>query len=128
MCKIYAGLKTQINEKVAECLDMLKQGNLDEENLRQISKLVSGVGTYRQDILYLQATTSSPSSTVIGMRMIEDGEIYDGPSDYEDWPYKTVLEAIRDGWGIIKLPETALSLDENRTYGLGYEFVLERYS
>ena len=51
----------------------------------------------------------------------------DGPEDPDDWPYKTVLEAVRDGWRIIKLPELALAMDDSRTYGLGHEFVLERY-
>ena len=43
-----------------------------------------------------------------------------------DWPYKTVLDAVRDGWRIIKFPELALMLDEKRSYGLGCDFVLER--
>ena len=33
-----------------------------------------------QDILYLQATTTSPTSEVVGMRIIENGEISDGPT------------------------------------------------
>ena len=47
------------------------------------------------------------------MRIIEKGEISDGPEDPDNWPYQTVLEAIRDGWGVIKFPELALGMDEN---------------
>jgi hypothetical protein len=60
------------------------------------------------------------------MRIVENGEISDGPDNPDDWPYQSVLEAIRDGWRVIKFPELALTMDENRTTGLGFEFVLER--
>ena len=48
------------------------------------------------------------------------------PRDPEEWPYKTVLEAVNDGWRIIKFPEMALLVDESRSYGLACEFILER--
>ncbi len=79
-----------------------------------------------QDILYLHASSNSPTSKVLAMRIIEKGEISDGPENPDNWPYQTVLEAIRDGWSVIKFPELALSMDESRTYGLGFEFILER--
>ena len=60
------------------------------------------------------------------MRIVENGEMWDGPEDPEDWPYKTVLDAVRDGWRVIKFPELALMLDDKRSYGLGCDFVLER--
>lgn len=44
----------------------------------------------------------------------------------DNLPYENVLEAVRDGWRIIKFPELALLVDERRTIGLGCEFVLER--
>jgi hypothetical protein len=47
------------------------------------------------------------------MRIIEKGEISDGSEDPDNWPYQTVLEAIRDGWSVIKFPELALGMDEN---------------
>ena len=93
---------------------------------RRISEIVDDAGVDRQDVLYLQTRTSSPVSEVLGMRLIDKGEISDGPSDPDEWPYATVLDAIRDGWRIIKFPEMALMLDEKRTYGLGYECILER--
>ena len=44
------------------------------------------------------------------------------------WRYETVIDAINDGWRVISFPNMALSLDENRTYGLGFEFVLEKWN
>ena len=38
-----------------------------------------------------------------------------------------MLEAVSDGWRIIKFPEMALLLDESRSFGLACEFILERW-
>tara|TARA_Y100000590_G_scaffold459715_1_gene617475 strand:+ start:3926 stop:4117 length:192 start_codon:yes stop_codon:yes gene_type:complete len=62
------------------------------------------------------------------MSLVENGKVYDGSDNSEDWPYKTVLDAINEGWRIIKFPEMALLMDQDRTYGLGREFILERWS
>ena len=40
--------------------------------------------------------------------------------------FQAMLDAIRDGWRVIKFTEMALMLDESRTYGLGFDFILER--
>ncbi len=115
---------SKIGEQVERCVQELGAGTLTASSLRRIAE-IDGDSTV-QDILYLQATTTSPTSEVVGMRIIENGEISDGPHDPDDWPYQTVLEAVRDGWRIIKFPELALMLDDSRTYGLGFEFILER--
>ena len=108
--------------QVEKCIDDLRRGVLTEDELRRILELAGKP----QDLLYLQAEGSSLGSNLLGMRIVENGEMWDGPEDPEDWPYKTVLDAVRDGWSIIKFPELALMLDEKRTYGLGCDFVLER--
>jgi hypothetical protein len=118
-------MNARIKKQAEHCIEQLKAGTLTEESLAHIVELAES-GLKQQDLLYLQTNRTSPISPVVGMRIVEDGEISDGPADPEDWPYGTVLEAIRDGWRIIKFPEQALMLDETRTYGLGAEFVLER--
>ena len=40
---------------------------------------------------------------------------------------RPVLEAMADGWRIIKFPEMVLAMDDQSNYGLGYEFILERW-
>ena len=80
-----------------------------------------------QDLLYLHASTFSPASEVIAMTLMEGGEQKPVPEHADDWPYQTVLEAVRDGWRIVKFPDVDQVVDEKRTYGLGYEFILERY-
>ena len=118
--------KKRIIEQVDRCVNGLRAGTLAKEDLLKISDILDESAGARQDVLYLQANSSSPASPVMGMRIIEDGEISDGPDDPDEWPYQTVLDAVRAGWRIIKFPELALLLDESRTFGLGFEFILER--
>ena len=114
-----------IKNQVETCIDELKRGTLTEKGLRRIAEIADEVRTM-QDILYLHAAANSPISEVLAMRIVESGEISDGPENPADWPYQTVLEAIRDGWSVVKFPELALMMDESRTYSLGFEFILER--
>ena len=118
-------MNAQIKQQAELCIEQLGRGTLTEEGLRRIIELAETVPK-RQDLLYLQARTASPTSEIVGMRIIQDGEISDGPLDPEDWPYQTVLEAICDGWRVIRFPEQAVMLDDSRAYGLGFEFILER--
>ena len=114
-----------IKNQVEYCIAQLRKNSLSEADLEKIVQIAQSESP-QQDLLYIQTNRTSPTSPVIGMRIIENGNISDGPPDPSDWPYETVLDAIRDGWRVIKFPEQALMLDETRTYGLGAEFVLER--
>ena len=117
--------KETIETLVAE----LQQGRLTETGLREgVADIVGADNSKRQDILYLQAVTTSPGAAVVGMLLVEDGELREGPPNPEEWPYQTVLEAVRDGWRIISFPNMALlTVDEKEFYGLGAEFILERW-
>ena len=120
---------TETQKETIEALVVeLQQGTLTEAGLREgITDIVGTDTPKRQDILYLQAVTTSPGAAVVGMLLVEDGELREGPPDPEDWPYQTVIEAVRDGWRIISFPNMALlAVDEKEFYGLGAEFILER--
>ena len=116
-------------EAIAARLDLalaeLRAGTLQESTLAAIRDEVAA-SPATQNLLYLQASGTDLNSEVIGMRIVLDGEVSDGPDDPDDWPYQTVLEAVRDGWRIIDFPNLALLLDESRTYAYGAEFVLEK--
>ena len=114
-----------IANKLDQAIAELRAGTLQESTLAAIRDEVAA-GPAIQDLLYLQASGTDLNSEVIGMRQVLDGEVSDGPDDPGDWPYQTVLEAIRDGWRIIDFPNLALLLDESRTYAYGAEFVLEK--
>lgn len=79
-----------------------------------------------QDLLYLQTNSTSLDAGVFGITLVVDGQIVELAEDPADWPYQSVLEAIRDGWHVVQFPNLALLMDESRTYGLGCEFILEK--
>lgn len=121
---------TKAQSEIMEALTAeLQRGELTEDRLRRgIADVIRQNSHWRQDILYLQAARSSPESQVAGMMLIEDGKLSDGPPDPDDWPYQTVLDAVRDGWRIISFPNMALlTVDDKEFYGLGFEFILERW-
>ena len=76
----------------------------------------------RQRLLYLNTGNTGVDSQVLGMSLVENGQILEGPDDVDEWPYNSVLEAMDDGWRVIKFPEMALMLQEDKTFGLGCEF------
>ncbi|MBI4552925.1 MAG: hypothetical protein HY710_11735 [Candidatus Latescibacteria bacterium] len=115
---------SDLQQRLEGCVEQLKTGTLTEPALRALVEPF--LKPKRQNLLYLQASNSSVGASVIGMSIVEDGTISDGPSDPAEWPYKRVLDAINDGWRVIQFPNLALLLDESRTYAFGYEFILER--
>ncbi len=115
-----------IRQQIEECIRALHRGELTEEDLRQVIRMIHP--DPRQDLLYLQADSTSLGSRLLGLALVENGEIVEVADDPNDWPYKTPLEAIRDGWRVIQFPNLALMMDERRSYGLGCEFILERWS
>jgi hypothetical protein len=107
-------------------LARFRQAQLTEEDLRQALERRGTTGK-RQDLLYLQASNASVAAGLIGMSLVQGGDIVDWPAG-ADWPYASVLAAIRDGWRVIKFPELAMLLVDERTMGLGCEFILEKWS
>ena len=116
--------KEIMNSLMAE----LERDELTPAQLCQgITDLIGQNSRKPQDILYLQARNTSPESQVVGMMRIEGGKRVVCPPDPEDWPYQTVLDAVKDGWQIISFPNMSLlAVDEKEVYGLGFEFILER--
>lgn len=118
-------------EQITDALaSALTAGTLTVDRLRQgFRDIVEESSGKCQDVLYLQCRGSTPASQVIGMMRIKDGQCTDAPIDPEEWPYQTVLEAVRDGWRIISFPNMALvAVPESQPVGLGFEFILERWS
>ena len=120
-----------IREQVERCIEEFRRGELTEEGLQGVLDSIDRRRERRgrkrrQDLLYLHTRSTSIDYPVLGMRILENGKLSDGPRDPDEWPYKTVVEAVNDGWRIIKFPEMALLLDESRSFGLGCEFILER--
>ena len=118
-------------QQIQGWLDKLRAGTLVETDLQQaLDRLNDGTSDgdspRRQRLLYLNTGNTGVDSQVLGMALVENGEILEGPNDVDQWPYNSVLEAMDDGWRVIKFPEMALLLQEDKTFGLGCEFILEK--
>lgn len=107
-----------------ECIESLRRGELTEADLRVLAAGRRGM----QDLLYLQAGSTSPLAQIHGIALFAGGRQVPMPRDPAEWPYRRVMDAVADGWRIVCFPNHALLLDESRTYGLGCEFILERWS
>ena len=121
---------TETQQQITDSLVTdLRNGILTESLLRQkIADLAAETDKRRQDILYLQVGTTSPASQVIGMTYIEGGVLNEASPDPDEWQYQTVLDAVQDGWRIISFPNMALlAMSDEDAYGLGFEFILERW-
>lgn len=116
---------SSIDSQIEVCINQFRDGSLTEESLLKLKEL-SSRRSLRQDLLYLTCGTTAPESTVFAMKIVENGVSNDGPAETDDWPYQSLIDAINDGWRGIKFPEQALLLSEEKTYGLGCEYVLER--
>ena len=120
--------RIRIKQQIERCREKLRRGELTEQGLSEVIEAIDSAPPKCQDLLYLQAGSTSLESRLLGLALIENGRVVELPDDPNDWPYKTPLEAIRDGWRVIQFPNLALMMDETRTYGLGCEFILERWS
>ncbi len=118
-------------QEIQRWLDKLRAGTLVEADLQQALDRLSdgtleGGSPQRQRLLYLNTGNTGVDSPVLGMALVENGQILEGPDDTDQWPYNSVLDAMNDGWRVIKFPEMALLLQEDKTFGLGCEFILEK--
>ena len=107
------------------CLERYRSGDLAESDLQEL--VAHAIRPRRQSLLYLQAASTNPHTRVIGISIFEDGADPEGVDASGNMLYTTVKQALDDGWRIIKFPELAAAMDEQNCYGLGYEFVLERW-
>ena len=114
--------------KVAQWIEKLKQGSLVAADLEcALQRLKQGGGqTPVQRLLYLQTNTTDLESPVLGMATVEDGVVNEGADDPDAWPYQTVLEAMVDGWHIVKFPELALAYLDPEYGGMKWECILEK--
>lgn len=107
----------------------LENGGVSAGDLDELAQMVRGSHkTTRQRLLYLHVTTPSIRSQVIGMALHEPvrGSITEITTEGHEWPYRTVHDAILDGWQVIHFPEQRSDFDDREIDILGYEFILQK--
>lgn len=115
----------EFRAQVEQCLNRFRAGELAEADLEALLERVSR--PQRQSLLYLQASSSHPYSRILGISIYEAGKDSEGVDENGEMLYRSVREALDDGWRIVKFPEMTLAMDDQNNYGLGYEFILERW-
>ncbi|MGA1196632.1 MAG: hypothetical protein ACO36I_09065 [Candidatus Latescibacterota bacterium] len=84
----------------------------------------------RQKLLYLYLGNSNLEAAVIGWSLYDGTtkENFEAAGEAQEPPYKSVLDAMRDGWRVIQSP-TLKAPQVGREYQVDYldfEFVLEK--
>ena len=107
--------------------ERVANGGISVTDLDQLEQILQ-VKCRRQRLLYLQATTPSIRSNVIGMAQHEpvNGAITQIEPDTDNWKYQTVHDAIVDGWQAIFFPDQRSNFDDQEIDILGYEFILQK--
>jgi hypothetical protein len=104
------------------------QGQLTDMDFDELEGLLANGGPPRQQLLYLQAGSTSPLSRVVGMALFVPGERHDNyPLDAEEFPYQTVIQAVEDGWRIVQFPVPPTDFSDQTVDYVGFEFILEKW-
>ena len=122
-------MSSKIEEWVSLARKKVKNEGISNNDLDQLEQVLQiRCNQNRQRLLYLQATTPSIRSNVIGMAQHEpvNGAITQIEPDTDDWKYQTVHDAIVDGWQAIFFPGQRTSFDDHEIDILGYEFILQK--
>lgn len=120
-------LAEQVEAWAAGARDRLKNGGIRDADLDELLQAVRGRAV-RQRLLYLHAATPSIRSQVIGMALHEPvaESVTQIAAEAQAWPYRTVHDAIVEGWQVIHFPDQRTSFDDREIDILGYEFILQK--
>ena len=118
-----------LRKRVEACLEKFRNGALGEADLQGLLTAVEEAEARprRQSLLYVYARNNAVTSPALSISLLEEGKGREGLDPKGEFIYKSAYEAMQDGWRVIKFPEMTLAMDEQNTYGLGFEFILERY-
>jgi hypothetical protein len=119
-----------LRKQVQACLEKFRNNALCEADLQGLLTAVEKAGARprRQSLLYVYARNNAVTSPTLSISLLEEGKDREGLNERGEFIYKSAYEAMQDGWRVIKFPEMTLAMDEQNTYGLGFEFILERYT
>ena len=121
-------MRSEQTDRIEALVMDLKKGELTEQGLRGGIAAIAAANGARQDLLYLHARSTSVSTELLGMSLVEGGKEVVLSSDPEEWPYKSVLDAINQGWRVISFPDQSLlTMSDEEFHGLGFLFILERW-
>ena len=82
----------------------------------------------KQRILYLSAESTDPKSPTLSQALHEplNDDIVEIDPTSEGLDYKTVHEAVVDGWRIVHFPDQRSSNPNSEEEIIGFQFILEK--
>jgi hypothetical protein len=103
-------------------------GSLDATHLDHLDALLAGLCPPRQRLLYLFALSPYIGSEVVSAALHEPqpGSVAQIEPTDELLPYRTVHEAVVDGWHVVQFPDPRMPFDDDEIDLLGYQFVLQK--
>jgi len=108
----------------------LAAGTLTPEDLDALVLQVhSGkAGRIRQRLMYLHAAHPTVRSEVLNTTLHEPvpGSVTQIDPLAAPPPYRTVMDAILDGWRVVHFPDQLAPFDDREIDVVGYEFILEK--
>ncbi len=118
-------LFAQAKAKLAEGL--LTRADIEALEAAALAGAKGGVGV-RQRLMYLHAVTPSIYSGLCAAVLHEPVKGHYATMDpmQKDPEYKSVHDALQDGWRVIHFPLQRAPFDDKEIDILGYEFVLEK--
>jgi hypothetical protein len=124
-----ASLTAEVRDWVARAEGRLAAGTLARADLDELKSLVAGPTRVRQRLLYLHTASPSPESLVMAVYRVDP--VKDGGqndlSPEPDFPYPCVLDAMIDGWQVVRFPEYNATIVQDREIDVqGYQFVLQK--
>lgn len=84
-------------------------------------------GDRRQRVLYLSSQSTNMRSPVSAWVLYDSAGPAKPQLPLQDPPYKTVLDAIADGWRVVQFPVSKLYEYRGENDYVGYEFILEKW-
>lgn len=118
-----------LEQWVAEARNKLRSSSLAEEDLEALLQSTRSLGgKLRQRLLYLHAATPNIGSPLLAAALHEpvDGGLQQLDPGAAELPYKSVHDALRDGWQVIHFPLQMVPFDDRENDILGYEFILQK--
>ncbi|MCX5659396.1 MAG: hypothetical protein NTW19_06685 [Planctomycetota bacterium] len=120
---------TPLDAWIADAKARLARGELRPEDLEAVRGFAVSPGAkLRQRILYLHATTPNLGAGLVGAVVhepVKGGMARVDPS-LPELPYKSVHDALVDGWQIIHFPLQTAPFEDREIDILGYEFILQK--
>ena len=120
-------LNTQIEKWIHSAQKKIDNDSICQADLDYLSSILLSQHI-RQRILYIHAVTPSIRSQLIAMSLHEPikDQITEIDPDYGEWPYRSVHDAVLDGWQIVQFPDQRANFDDREIDILGYEFILQK--